>query len=155
MIKKDCCIKGYKTILSTDGYAFECFLYVKGKRTAIVLNGGYGGCNDYQVLDENLYKEFSDFVKKLGNVIPKTEIDIKFQEKYGPIKYDDDIFIGDLIAEFETQKFYRTKCRKHTLVKLPNHKEDEFLQFNSPYNPTMKIYVMQKYPDAVIINETV
>jgi len=149
MERKDFTVKGYKQMMGTDGYMFKCSLYVGDKRTARISNGGYGGCNDVTVIDKTLYSEFDKFVSSLGVYQPDSE----FSKKYGAIDYNDELFLEDLINEFEAEKQYKRWCKSKTVFSLPGDKEGEFRTFNSKYSPEMKKHVLEKYPEAIFLNE--
>lgn len=153
MKRNDFTIKGYKEFRGTDGYAFTCGLYFKGKRIAVVSDGGYGGEHDYAVLDKEKFAEFEKFVKDLGHVEPITEMDINFRKEYGPMEYNNDIFIDELTSDFLVMKQEKGWCRTKTVFSLPDDKEGEFRTYGEKYSPKMKAYVLKQHPTAIILNE--
>jgi len=149
MERKDFAVKGYKQMMGTDGYMFECSLYVGGKRTARISNGGYGGCNDVTIIDKEAYLKFDKFVSSLGVYQPDSE----FSKKYGALDYNDELFVEDLINDFLVEKEQKRWCKSKTVFSLPDSKEGEYRTFNSKYSPEMKQFVLGKYPEAIILNE--
>ena len=142
--KKDFQIKGLKRFLGNDGYVFQVSVYIGGKKAFIASNDGNGAENMYEIINRILYDKAVAYVSK--------QPPIKFPEI--TLDYSMDIFVEDLINEHLEKQQIKKWCKKKTVFRLPDDAIGSFRTFNKLYTKEMKKYVLQRYPNAEIMNES-
>ena len=87
-------IKAYKEFHGHDGNGYEASIWVDGKRTAIVVEDGWGGGLQFHPLDHDRYEALKAKVESL----PPYIWDDKFAELAGEeTPMDLELYLGDLI----------------------------------------------------------
>ena len=79
---------------SDETHCFQAAVYVDGKRGFIAGNCGHGGCNDYQVLNQELF----DTASLYADALPAEPYDYGEGFK-GEMQPDLDTVIGDLVIK--------------------------------------------------------
>lgn len=141
--KEDFQVKNLKQIQGNDGYVFSCTIYIKGKIAFTVFNDGNGAPNQYNVIDKKLYAE--------------TE---KLITEYSPVfymglsmDYTMDLFVDDLLDEYEHKKLLKKWCKTKTVFRLPNDEIGAYRTISKMFTEEIKNYLKKKYPDVEIVNE--
>lgn len=108
--KGDYIIKGLKRHRDHEGgmSAFNCNLYKKNKKIAEIDDDGWGGGAAYRFTDKDEEKAFFAFL----NTIPKQESEF-FPEG---LEVCLDIWVAAVLDDMEETKYYKSRCRKKTLV---------------------------------------
>ena len=135
---------------SEETLCFEATVYVNGVRAFKAENDGRGGCNFYHPVSQqgkSLLKLCNDWLETLP------EEEHMFGEEVFSLQPDLDIFLGDMIADWELNKKLKRDCRTKTLYRMPEDAKGEFYVFKVPYGAKIKAHIMAKYPTAEIINE--
>jgi len=147
--KTDFELKNLKSFEGRDGLCFSVTVYIKGKKAFVATNDGHGGCNFYNPVDlvdgKALLNDAHEFAKSLPPY--------KFEGWDGEVAYDLDILLDDLLAEKQEKDFFKKKCKKNTLFKLPDAKKGEYLIINRLYTEGIRAHILSKHPNAIIINE--
>ncbi len=73
---------------SDETLCFSARLYINGAFAATVHNNGQGEANRYHFNDKKIREEFFSYCRSLPD----------FDTSYGPLPADEDMVIGDLIA---------------------------------------------------------
>lgn len=142
-------VKNLKQMQGHDGYVFSVTVYVDGKRSFTAHNDGWGAENWYESVSEN-----GDVDIKRCEEYAKPQI---FEFGGDTMQSNLDILLDEYLAEYEEQKQLKTWCRNKTIFVLPsdNTKTDGYRTVNAKFTPEIKAWLLKKYPDAKIINETV
>lgn len=144
----DYTLKGYKSFMSSDGYAFSATVYADGKKIGTVSNGGYGGPNDYSFID----KTAGDALEVYAKSLPPLESEL-FPEG---LTMDLDLYIDELINDLEEKKVIKRHCKTKTLFQLKGDAKGEWRVIKTMYSPKVAEHLRNKYPDTLkeIANET-
>lgn len=142
-------VKNVKSFQGREGNGYECSLYKDGKKIGTVTDTASGGMTDFY-LDKG-EKEILD-----AHCLTLPKWGSEFGD--GEDKYDTDcdIFIGNIVSEFEQTRDMKRKCNKKTLFTLhTDKKKGMFWSMNSLYTPKIKAYLEDKYGKKLkeIINE--
>lgn len=138
-------IKNYRSCKGTEGDAFSCALHIDGKKAAEVSYEGTGGPYRWRWLDAASEKAWRAHVEAHPDII--------LGHGAGAVKADDDLVFGDILDDFEEQRFLRRRCKKQTLFRVPGDERGSWRTINAPYSPDVKAFVLGKYPTAEIANE--
>lgn len=132
---------------SHETLCFDCTVYADGVKVGTASNHGTGGPNNYH----------GDFgaMEAYAKTLPNIPWDMD-DEGYA---VDVDHLLDDAIAKFEMAKQMKRWCAKEIVFRLPGDTKGNFRTFKLPkgrkYNSvTDKPFVLGKYPDATIMNET-
>jgi hypothetical protein len=130
---------------SQETECFEASIYIDGKKVGSVDNDGRGGTNRYYFNSREVREAFEKHCKSLPDV-----------DVYGSmLPMSDDLFISQLMDEYEKMKQIRRWCKTKTVFRLPSDAEGEFRTLNYKWNPMVKAKILAKYPDAEFMNEKV
>jgi hypothetical protein len=88
-------IKGIKYFEGPDGYAFSANVYVNGKRTASIMDEGYGGGLRIDVADQDRYAMIEKAIENLT-------WDSPWSDEAFP--YDMEFFLGELAEDAIAKK---------------------------------------------------
>lgn len=152
-------IKNLKTIRGEEGYAFNCTLYVDGVKAALVTNGGYGGCSEYNWSvgpDKSFYG--GDFSKKVyAYVASLPPVETTMGGEPFSYKRELDGLIEDAINEQEVIKQYKRWCKKdqQTVWRTPDMKEGDWKVVSRAFTAEYAAEIRAKHPGAVFANELV
>jgi len=147
-------IKGLKTMDGPDGLIFQCSVLVDGKRRFTARNDGNGGCNMYDPIQP--YAESRQWIRDAEawtKTLPPRTSDLGGR----PFTYDTDLdcVIEDLIVEELDRRWLKTQCRNKTLFRTDDTPDDQWMTINHKFDPGIRAYILNKYPDATIANESV
>lgn len=129
-----------KTFEGMEGKGFNATLCRDGKPIAFVIDEGCGGCYLWRWLVKDAELPFKTHVR---NEFPNE----KFERE--------DMFIGRLIDQWETEKQLRRWCRKEVLFRLKGDKPDTWRTLLAPYSPEAVAHLHKKYDPEIeeIANE--
>lgn len=154
-------IKKFQSMRTNDGGGFSFDLYMDGVKAAFVCDEGNGGCLFVQWSDRKqgvseLEKKFDEYVKALPpEKVPDTaEAWEKEMYPTGFRTLDGDMFFYTMVDAYENAKRLRRMCAKKTLFRLPEDGTEFYRTINRPFSPEVKAHIMQKYPTAAILNES-
>ncbi|MAG28110.1 hypothetical protein CMI47_21500 [Candidatus Pacearchaeota archaeon] len=159
-------VKNIKTIMGTDGLAYNATLYRDKKRVATLMNSGSGGETSIHWLDHKKPRvEVKNKVKDKvytfnGTPEEKLLYDYVNTLPNEPCEYfkeglevSVDYFVGDLVEETDENNRFKRMCKKKTLVRMKEG-DRNLSVFNIPYDPNSKKMILKEYPDAFeFINE--
>ena len=154
-------VKGVKSFPGHDGaLGFSANLYRDGKKVASVFDSAHGGCYEYRWVDWEAPKVV---VKKGINPEKKYEYKgtpeeaklaehikgMKYTCPYSKKEYDlgEDMFVGGLVDEYESEKKFKRVCRTKTVVKLKSDDEGAFTTFNVKYNGAQSKEGLEKWAE--------
>ena len=160
--RTDYTVKNVKTFDSHDGGGYNCTLYRENKKIATAHDGGYGGGVELHWLDRDTGKKenglpvlqpsiesirFYDMIKDLEPV--------QYHEE--PLSYNDNMFVGELVNEYELNKQYKRWCRKQTVFRVKGDPEGEFRTLNASYIDRTVDFIKAKYGETLdyILNEKI
>ena len=134
-------LKSVKTCkwASDETTCFNAVIFIDGIRAGTVENDGHGGCNFYFFTDRKVEEAFKAFAK--------AETGADFEPE--------DVYIGKLLDQYETEKQFRRWCKTKTVFRLKGDKPEQWRTLKSPYSPASVQFVRSKYGDQVeeILNE--
>lgn len=138
--------------LSEETLCFTASLYIDEKYAAEVRNNGTGGCNTYYFSQNYLPHKKEEFLSYCRS-LPKIEIDNM------KISMDEDMLIGQLINEYQKERFLKKQCVKRTLfvIKGDNVEKEGFRTIGKKYSPEIKQYIIRQYGNKLdyILNERI
>jgi len=142
-------VKNVKSFMGREGYGFECSLYKDGKKIGTVTDTAGGGMTDFY-LDDGEEKILDDFCLTLP----------KWGSEYGDNEYDtsSDIFLSNLVEEFEVKKKLKKDCKTKTLVKVMKDGKEQIYIYKCAFSEKIKTAIKTRdYPDTdiVFVNETI
>lgn len=133
-------VKNVKTFTGREGYGMNASLYKDGKRLGMVRDMANGGEFDYD-FDWKHVEELEEFANKYLKEHP-----VIFNGK--PMDYGGrDVFVDQMIEEFEIEKQHRSWCRKNIVFRLKGDPQDSWRTMKGPASPTMHDYVQRHYPN--------
>lgn len=135
--------------LSEETTCFTADLWIDGVKAASVSNRGTGGSNDYCFADRALEARFTAYCESLPPV----------QFSGDSLPMDADLFIGELLGDWEERRAMKRLCRKSTLFRLKDqtYGRGEWLSIKTPFSPAMRAKLVEQHGDnlAEIANEVV
>jgi hypothetical protein len=153
-------VKVLKTFRGREGEGFNATLLRDGVPVADVDDEASGGGFHYNWRDWNktprtFERDFRAFIdalppEKIGADAPEWE---KSLYPNGERKVEADCFIDDLVNEYQIAKSIKRACSKKICFVLKTHKKGEYGTFKVVFSPAAKAQILQKYPDAQILNE--
>jgi hypothetical protein len=143
-------VKSYKSLPGKEGDAFNCSLYVDGKRAAVVSYDGWGGPYDYDWTP-------SDKKRFGGPLAAKVKAWVKtlppLKSEYGDLPMDLDILTDDVINAMLEERQVKRWCRTKTVFRLKGDKAGNYRTVEAKYSARVRAFIMKKYPKAEILNE--
>lgn len=130
---------------SEETLCFEATLYVDGTRAAVVSNEGQGGPNRYHPVNAK-GRELLEKAEAYAKGLPPLQSD------YGPLDFDLDLLVHDLVERYEETKTLKRWSKTKTVFRLPEDEKGAWRTVNQPYNQRVVDYIRGKYPNAEIIN---
>ena len=159
-------VKNIKSIMGTDGRAFNATLYRGKKRVATLMNSGSGGETDIHWLDwkEKKVKIENKFKDKVYTFNGTAEEKLLY--KYvntlpnEPCEYFDDgleistdYFVSNLVESTDENNRFKRMCKKKTLVRMKEG-DRQLSVFSIPFDSNSKKMILKDYPDAFeFVNE--
>lgn len=142
-------IKNLKTMNGMEGMAYSCTLYRDGIKIAECIQDGRGGNTNIRFLNRDEEKKLDAHCATLPPCPP-------FYPGDKPLNMDADLFIAQLVEQFQTDKQLKSWCKKKTVYRVPGqqYKEGEYSISPTPYTSKIKDFLVGKYgKDVEIINE--
>ncbi len=144
-------------VMSEETLCFDATVYADGKRAGVVCNRGCGGSNEYHWADRDLGAEIEAWAEK--EVIVTT--DPVNPEKVMFVTFEKlDWKIGEVLDEWETRQWFKTKCRSKTLFKIKSDGDqfdpNSWRTVKGKFTREVKAWLVQRYGDDLgeIANET-
>jgi hypothetical protein len=139
-------VKVYKG-MSEETVAFTAELWWFGNHIGYVKNDGRGGDNHISHLFDGRGLNTGPQVEAFGKWC-------KDQPNQHGLGMSADLYISLMLDDYELEQQMKRWCKKSTVVKLPEHKDGEWIKLNQPYSPEIAKMVREKYPNVVeIANE--
>ena len=143
--------------MSDETLCFDATIYADGKRAGTVCNRGCGGSNEYHWADSVLGVEIEVWAE--NQVI--TTADPTNPEKVMFVNYEKlDWKIGEVLDEWETRQWFKTKCRSKTLFKIKSDGDqfdpNAWRTVKAVFGPEVKAWLTDRFGDDLgeIANET-
>lgn len=153
-------VKNVRTFQGMEDQGFNATLYRDGKRVALVIYEGSGGCcmfrwdgdREKRDSEEKLLKEHAASLPSVKTDLP----DHKSPDKKFEYQPDMDAVVFDLVGAYEFRRMLKRNCRTKTLFRLPDDKPDTWRTVQRRYDPVVKAHLVKKYgPQVEIGNETI
>lgn len=137
-------IKSLKTFRGMEGSGYNASVYSNGKKVFDVIDDATGGELMIDAIGEAGKKAEAE-LKALCATLPK-------DESYGvAIDITVDIYLDDLINEYNLQKKL-ARCRaKATPFRLPGDSEDGYRTINTPDVAKAKAFLDKKFPGGYVL----
>ena len=142
--------------LSDETLCFSATIYADGKRAGTVHNHGQGGTNIYDWSPWNLGAKVEAWA--LDEVILTT--DPTNPEKVMFVTFEKlDWKIGELLDEWETRQWFKTKCRSKTLFKIKSDGDQfdpsSWRTVKGTFGPEVMAWLVERFGDDLgeILNE--
>jgi hypothetical protein len=141
--------------LSQETTAYTGTVYIDGKKAGNVRNDGHGGSDIVDWTDYGLSAAYLEWLK----AEPMPRPDVNDPEKVWLVEpeWKLEIVLGEALAKFEEQQWFKTKCRKKTVFRLTTDEgEDSWRIVNAPFSAAVKAWLTTRYGDTLgeIANET-
>jgi pyruvate/2-oxoglutarate dehydrogenase complex dihydrolipoamide dehydrogenase (E3) component len=129
-------IKNVKTWSTDDGGGYQFSLYVDGKKFAIVTNDGWGGTVNVDCIFKSQLESLVQYVSQ-------------FKVEYEGQTFDKtlDIFMDELLNEYEMNKKLQRAKKKGIAFKLLTDSKDVFRTLNVLDMEKAKAYLDAKFPN--------
>ncbi len=163
-------VKNVKKFRGMEGTGFNLNLLRDGKKVAFVMDEGCGGVSRFEWVDYDKPKvdvQWTNYQKQPCTIrcTPEEATLYEFLRgktfKVGTVTLvvDPDIFVGDLLENYENDKRFARLCKTKTLFRLKGDKEGEWRALTVhgvSFNKTVKDKIISKFGDQVeeILNET-
>ena len=130
--------------MSEETTAFTAELWLDGKLSAYVKNDGHGGDNHARFIRREEEMPFYDWC----------EAQPPWETSYGTFPMNSDIYIGNLLAAWEDNRYFKRLCAKKTVIRREVHSKGQYQYWPVPYAPEKAAQIRKAFPDVVeIINE--
>ena len=154
-------VRGVKMHKGHEGEPLaECGLYRDGVKVAIYSDGDWGGEAQFWWMDEKAPKVEVKGIQYGGEalsymgtpeeallaahcaVIPPEPCDFG---DHKPVYTTPDIFVSDLVAEYDNAKRFAKICQTKTMFRVKGQPKGEYKVLNAPYTPAVKAELETKY----------
>jgi len=165
--KNEWVVKGVKTFEGHEGRGYNCNLYRNGKKVAFVFDDASGGEVMIDWVDHQKERVEFEFItfggeKKTRKGTPEEKMLNEYlatlpsrdDHGFGDYYITDGIFIEELVNDYEEKKWLKRQCYTKTLFTTPDCKKNEFRTVKAKFCEEVKKFILGKYPEAVILNET-
>jgi hypothetical protein len=136
-------IKNFKTWSTHDGGGYQFTLYYDGKKFAFVHNDGNGGWIEVDCYNKEDQKLFDDYI----SILPKWKSSIDGSE----MNVTNDIFMDELVNEYELAKKLAKAKKKGTPFRLLTDKENMFRTLNVSDLSQAKQYLDSQFSEGYIL----
>jgi hypothetical protein len=143
--------------MSEETVCFSATVYVDNHKIGTVVNRGHGGSNEYQWTDPMMGHVLEDWAEKevILTADPTNPEKVMFVtcEKL-------DWKIGEILDEWETRQWFKTKCRSKTLFKIKSDGDQfdpkSWRTVKAAFGPEIKAWLIDRFGDDLgeIANET-
>lgn len=136
-------IKNVKTFRGREGHGFNATLYVDGKKAAFVMDGGNGGCMDFEWFIN------SAPVMAYAQSLPNTAPCEWFPEG---LPSDLELIINKMVDDHLHNKRFLALSKKKTLFRIPGDTPGEWRTLSAPFsNPKVKPMLDEHYPNGYTV----
>jgi hypothetical protein len=137
----------YSAFASQETACFQAALWINGKKRGTVRNDGHGGCNYFSPYE--VEREIDAWAKTL----PPCSLGIN----YGLIPMSAEILIAELVDDVIERRHLKRKCSKATMFREAGkgYARGEYTVINEKFTPNLRAYILNRWPDAVILNESI
>ena len=136
-------IKSFKTWSTHDGGGYQFTLYYDGKKFAFVHNDGNGGWVEVNCENKEDQKRFDDYISSL----PKWKSSIDGSD----MDMTSDIFMDELVNEYELAKKLAKAKKKGTTFRLTTDKGNMFRTLNVLDLSQAKQYLDSQFPQGYVL----
>ena len=145
-------VKGVTTFRGREGYGFNANLYRNGTKVALVMDQCNGGEFIFEWVDGSSKKEAAFLDEHISG---KTYVFEGEKSEYNP-----DIFVSELVEEYEKQKEERRikrllKTKTVYIIRNAETGEEVSWSLKAPFCEKVKLHLEKKYGDSLvrIVNE--
>ena len=134
-----------------EGMGYDCELWMDGKLAAHCNNEGGGGPDMYHFVSKDMERKVMAHIATLP---PYRWEATEFTEAHdSPMNMD--IFMMELICEFQANKAFKRQCKTKTLFRLKGDAADEYHLSKQVFTPKIAEGIRKHYGDQLleIINE--
>ena len=137
----------YSAFASQETACFQAALWIDGKKRGTVRNDGHGGCNYF----------FPWEVEREINAWAKTLPPCSLGKMYGLIPMNAEILISELVDDEIERRHLKRRCLRVTMFRKANegYERGEYTVINEKFTPGLRAYILNRWPDAIILNESV
>lgn len=167
MAKTTLQLKNLKTAGGDETLRFEATLYIDGKRSATVSNGGTGGSHCYYFVDPEARAKFDQLVEQFQTTLLNPNANRLYYNlvemlsdlqaaipTYSQAHIDRDFVIDCLIEQLNEEKQFRRWCKSATVFRLPEDAKGQYRTIKQPYSPRIRQYLQNLHGQSVeIVNE--
>jgi hypothetical protein len=136
-------IKSFKTWSTHDGGGYQFTLYYDGKKFASVHNDGNGGWVEVNCENKEDQNRFDDYISSL----PKWKSSIDGSD----MDMTSDIFMDELVNEYELAKKLAKAKKKGTTFRLTSDEENMFRTLNVLDLTQAKQYLDSQFSEGYIL----
>lgn len=148
-------IKGFREIAGhDDSRPFQCKICYNGKVVAEAWDDGWGGQMNFVWKDERANEIWDAHIKTLprykftttGDIASPIDVDLE---------YDSDLFLNDIIEDFEFKKKVKSLCKKNIVMSYPDDEpySYRFMKLhNEPFSDRIKQILLnsKRFPEGTI-----
>ena len=125
---------------SQETNCFEASIYFEGKRVGTVSNGGYGGCDDHNIINQEGWKSMMTFVDSLPQ-----------HEAFGKM-FDTDL--DNVVCDLLTEALYAKDLKKHfRKVAICVQEDGELTNWGNGQKPTESLYKFCEEKGLKVLNK--
>ena len=145
-------LKKFHSNQGHEGPGYACELWMDGKLAAHCYNEGNGGSPIMHYASGEIARTIRAHILTMPPY--HWDADEYSEEHDSPM--DEELFMLQLVCDYETRKTYIRQCKKNTLIRLKTDKPCEYHVYKKPYTPELAAGIRKHYGDqlAEIINET-
>ena len=146
----DYSVKKVKSFMGREGCGFNCDLYRKNKKVASCIDDASGG-EMYLYWTTDIEKE-QKLLNKFLATIPPVSLGFMEGKALSPVKVDKDLFIEELVNQWEREKDIKKmqrQCRTKTLFRLKGDTKGSYHILNAPHNEQTRQYLLRRHGKKV------
>ena len=142
-------LKGLKhsVFASQETHCFEASLWIDGVKRGTVRNDGHGGCNCF----------FPSGIEAEIQAWAKTLPDCNLGADFGTVPMSAEILISEMIDDEIERRQLKRACARKTMFREAGgkYRHGEYMTIPEKFTPATKAYIHSKWPNAIILNETI
>lgn len=164
-------VKAVKTFVGTDGYGYNAALCRNGKKVAFAVQDGGGGPAMVYWEDREAAREEVKIKNYKGETVPvrvtpEEGLLLRFIgtlppipppefPDLGPYDVDIELFVEELVNDFDFERRAKRLCKKKTLFRVVGDKAGEWRTLNIPYSNAVRKELGLRYGGKIeeVINE--
>ncbi len=161
-------VKGVKSFVTHDGYAYSATLLRDGKAVAEIRNDGNGGPTAIDWKDtRSVEVPWTNYEGKPVTLTCSPEEARLYEHTRGmvwpnwtlpgkPPPYDPESLASELVETEIAMKSVLRKCARSTVFQLKTQKPGEYFTMNAKFGPAIRAELVAKYGDDLenVVNET-